>query len=533
MGSDFFASFISGDPAARALLPARPLDEEAWVDSAERAGQRRVSRDLLAELRRQAAELPPSAARERHLDALAAPGSTVVATGQQVGLFLGPLYTLHKAATAVARARFLSERTGRPCIPLFWLQTEDHDWKEISRAELLLPSGRRTLELPPEAPGEARVSLAHRLLPPAVDALASALSDLLAPLPFAAEVAHLATRHYRSGVSPGAAFAGLLSELFAEEGLVVLDPRTPAVARLARPVLRRAIEGHEAVSAALSARARELRAGGFAEQVHTRPEASLVFFHPRGPLGPRYRLVRDGEGFRTPDGRVELAELLARLDGDPLWFSTSALLRPLLQDALLPTAAYAGGPAEVSYFAEVPPLYELFGIELPLVAPRARLRILDGPARRELERLGLRPEDSERPRDELLGRLLERPAGLPGRDALRERLLGPMEREIDALSPLLLRLDPSLERSVRKTRHHATFAVERLLGRVERSAFGRDQVTAGRLDRLLALLQPGGEPQERVYSFPVPAARVGTRALVAALVAAAGSLSPEMRTVTP
>ncbi|MGZ5958169.1 MAG: bacillithiol biosynthesis protein BshC, partial [Myxococcaceae bacterium] len=227
MASDFFASFISGESAASALLPARPLDEEAWEAAARRAGRRRMSDDLLDELRRQSAALPASPARDWHLDALGQPGATVVVTGQQCGLFLGPLYTLHKAATVVARARWLTQRTGRPCIPLFWLQTEDHDWAEIAGAELLVPAGRRILELPAETPEQARVSLAQRTLPAEVDGLTAALADLLEPLPHGAAVSALVARHYRAGRAPGAAFAGLLAELFADEGLVLLDPRTP------------------------------------------------------------------------------------------------------------------------------------------------------------------------------------------------------------------------------------------------------------------------------------------------------------------
>ena len=127
MGMTFFAAYAAGDPAARELLPCAPTDEAAWIEAAAIAGRRRIAPALLDELWRQHAALPASEARTRHLDALSREGASVVVTGQQVGLFLGPLYTLHKAATAVARARLVTERTGRPCIPLFWLQTEDQD----------------------------------------------------------------------------------------------------------------------------------------------------------------------------------------------------------------------------------------------------------------------------------------------------------------------------------------------------------------------------------------------------------------------
>ena len=547
MGTTFFAAFIAGDPTARRLLPCDCTDAEAWAQSAARAGRRRVSPALLEELRRQSALLPPSAARDRHLEQLAgSDGASVVVTGQQVGLFLGPLYTLHKAATAVARARLVSERTGKPCIPLFWLQTEDQDWAEIARAELLTGAGRQVFELAPETPEQKRVSLAQRLLGPEVEAHSAALGALLGPLHHGAEVAALIARHYQAGRSPGAAFGGLLAELFAEEGLVVLDPRTKAMARLGAPVLARALASHDAVSAALAGRCDALGAAGFGEQVPTRPDASLVFFHPRGPDGPRYRLVRDTKGnqaghqagiqagdWSTPEGSIAHAALLAKLEEDPLCFSTSALLRPLVQDTLLPTCAYLGGPAECSYFAQLPPLYTLLGVELPMIAPRARLRVVDEAARSLLAKLGLAAEDVEQPREALLARLCGRPAGLPPPAELRERMLSGLSRELDALEALAPSLDPALADPIRKTRESVSGAISRLVERVDKAALGRDQVVAQRLDKLLQMLQPDGQPQERVYAFPPLAARSGSRALIAAMVQAAAALSPEVRSVLP
>jgi bacillithiol biosynthesis cysteine-adding enzyme BshC len=531
MASDFFASFLAGDPAATALLPVRPLDEEAWDAAAGRASRRSIADGLLAELVRQSASLPASEPRRRNLTALATSGATVVVTGQQTGLFLGPLYTLHKAATVVARARWLSERTGRPCLPLFWLQTEDQDWAEIAHAEVLLPAGNRSFELPAERPDQVRVPVAERTLPAEVEQLTAALTDLLEPLPHGAEVAALVARHYRAGCPPGQAFAGVLSELFAEEGLLILDPRTPVVARLAVPLMRRAIEDHVDICTALTARAHALGARGFTEQVHTRADASLAFFHPRGPGGPRYRLVQAGTGFCTPEGPVSRSELLARLESHPLWFSTSALLRPLVQDSLLPTAAYVGGPAECAYFAQLPPLYARFGLEMPMIAPRARFRLVDRTTRRQLDQLGLRPEDVDRPRDELAARVQARPDWLPPADWLRARLLGPLERELEALLPHAVRLEPRLEKNVRRTRDHVRRGVTKLVDRLERAARAQDGVAAERLDAVLDALRPGGVAQERVYAFPALAARSGPRALIAALVEAARPLSPEIRSI--
>lgn len=531
MAFNFFDSFLAGEPSATAFLPVRPLDEGAWDAAAQRASRRRPADGLLDELKRQATHLPPSPSRDNNLKRLAQPGSTVIVTGQQTGLFLGPLYTLHKAATAVARARWLTERSGHPCIPVFWLQTEDHDWVEVAKAELFLPEGRRVLELPAETAEQARVSMAQRRLPVEVDGLTAALTDLLEAAPHGTAVAALVTRHYQSGKPPGAAFAGLLAELFAEDGLLVLDPRTPAMARLASPVLHRAIAEQQRISEALSARARALAEQGFSEQVQTRADASLAFFHPRGSAGPRYRLQCAGPGFCTPEGGVSRAELFACLDEDPLRFSTSALLRPLVQDTLLPTAAYVGGPAECAYFAQLPPLYALFELELPMVAPRARFRVLDERTRHRLQRLGLRSEDVDRERDDLSAQVQSRPGWLPPTEALRAQLLGPLERELEALLPHAVALDPTLAKSVRKTSEHVAYGVDKLVSRLERAALARDHVVADTLELLLTALRPSGIPQERVYAFPPLAAQVGTRALVTGLVEAARPLSVEMRSV--
>ena len=534
MASDFFAQFIAGEAVAATLLPARPMDPVAWDEAAARAGRRRTMQGVVAELQRQAASLPPSPARDQAIAALDRPGATCVVTGQQVGVFLGPLYTVHKAATAVARARWLAERTGRPCIPIFWLQTEDHDWTEVARFDGCVRGTWLRGRLAGESSAEARVSLAHRRLPSDVEVHLASLSRVLAPLPHGAEVSALLGRHYVAGRPPGAAFAGVLAELFADDGLVLLDPRTPAMAARAAGVLRFALEEADAIGALLEERCAALARGGFHEQVHTRAQASLAFFHPAGPEGPRFRPDRDGDGFHTPLGRVSRAELCARLADDPLRFSSSALLRPLVQDTLLPTAAYLGGPAECTYFAQLPPVYARAGLELPMIAPRARFRVVDPWTAAVLDRLGLRPEDTDQPVHALAARLHAWPAWMDG--GLRDRLLGPIDRQLDTLRPEAVALDPALARAVEKTRAHVARGVDRLIARLRRAALvgsGAGTAALEALGQVTTALRPAGLPQERVHGFWSIAAEVGPRALISSLVSAAATLSPELRTVRP
>src|SRR5450432_836183 len=239
----FSSSYLAGEAIARTFIPLDFGSVAARRTRTRAAAERRAPADLVAALREQEATLAASVTRRESLEALAGGGTAVVATGQQVGLFLGPLYGLYKAASAVAVARALAAESGVRCVPLFWLQTEDHDFAEIASATVAGPHGRPVrLSLPDEPPGEARVSIAQRRLPSEVSALLDTLADLLGPGPAAKETLALLRAHYAAGRPLALAFAGVLAELFADEGLLILDPREARVAALAVPIYREALD---------------------------------------------------------------------------------------------------------------------------------------------------------------------------------------------------------------------------------------------------------------------------------------------------
>jgi bacillithiol synthase len=524
MLSPFAPAHLAGEARARAFLPEHFADPAARRAAVQRAAARGVAAGVVAALKEQDRDLPPSAARARHLEALDAPGTAAVVTGQQVGLFLGPLYTIYKAAAAVVTARALERETGTRCVPIFWLQTEDHDFAEVDHCDLPRP-GAEPLRLRIAAePGAERRALGDRVLLADVTAVLAGLNEALGDAPHAAETVALLERHYRPGRAPGRAFAGVLAELFADEGLVLLDPRHPAIARLAAPLHRATLLRHDAIATALAARARALAAAGFEAQIAPRPEASLCFCHERDATGPRYRLARDGAGWRLPGGgALPMDDALALLEREPLRFSTSALLRPILQDRLLPTAAYVGGPGEISYFAQLAPLYELLDAPLPLVVPRARFRLLDDKTRALLQKLGLAAADAEAPRADLLRRVAAPPP--PAATGVSERLQAALAPHLAAIAAL----DPSLRDPVQKARASLERLSTRLADQSAQALATRDHVAAERVDRLQGLLFPGGAPQERVYGLPWFAGRYGARAVVARVLAAVVPFDPEPR----
>jgi bacillithiol synthase len=516
---------------------AREFFGAHFADPAERRGAVRCAARPLAAavgaaLEAQNARLVPSSARDAHLAALR-DGAAAVVTGQQVGLFLGPLYTIYKAASAVRVAQALAAESGRPVAPIFWLQTEDHDLPEVAECRVPRVGAEPLVLRLPEPAGEARVSMVHRRLPGEVSTCLGQLGDEVGSRPRAAN--HLArlARHYRPGASWVAAFAGVLAELFAEEGLVLLDPRDPALAAAAVPVHEHALDAAGPIAAALEARCETLAAAGFAAPVHVRAGAPLSFFHPHGADGPRHRLAAAPDAFAEVggDGVHTLASLRATLADEPLRFSTSALLRPILQDFLLPTAAYVAGPGEVAYFAQLAPLYDAYALRMPVVVPRASFRLLDDAAQRTLARLGLGAADAERSEDDLLAQV-RIAAPLGGTGDLAQALLGPFERALDEVRAALHDAGPGMTAAADKTRATVAGAVGRLAAKYERAWLHRDEEVREQVRRLKRSLHPNGVPQERCYGLAYFAACAGDRELIAQVLTAIEPFDPTTRDIS-
>lgn len=506
----FFDAWVRGE--AGNVFATHPSSAEDRRKSVLRA-ERPLLPEVADALNAFNARFPPSPARDAHLEALRS-GAAAVVTGQQVGLFLGPLFTVYKAATAVCAARALSSEIGRPVVPVFWLQAEDHDLPEVASTQVATRDGElRTLRL--TVPESNRVSVEHVSLSDDVSALLPQLEDLLRDLPEAESHLSLLERHYVAGAGWVDAFAGVLAELFADDGLVLVNPRTPELARVVANVHRSALTRSAHLAALLTDRARWLEEQGYATTVHVREGAPLSFFHPDGVDGPRFRLESIDGGFKEigGEGTHSLESLLARLDEEPRSFSTSALLRPIVQDTLLPTAAYVGGPAEVAYFAQLAPLYPAFDLPMPLVMARARRRVIEGRTERLLSKLGLEADDALCPEDELLSRC----TCLDDRIDLRRVLLEPFEEALRTNEEAIRGAGPGLDSAIERTLGTVQVAVQRLEEKYGRAVLRRDEGRVEEVRKLRRLLCPGGIPQERVHGLDWYAARYGARAFVEAV----------------
>ena len=544
MGRAFSASYLAREPAACAFFPHDFRDAAARITRASEAARRTVSPALAAVLREQQAALPASAARQANLDALIHGRCAVVVSGQQVGLFLGPLYTFYKAASAIAVARAIEAESGVRCVPLFWLQTEDHDFAEISSCTVAGRDSQPVRLVLRDESGDERASVVYRTLSAQVSELLDGLVEALEPGPAAEETVALLRAHYQPGRSMAAAFAQVMAAVFAEEGLLVFNPRDARIAELAAPVCRTCVEDCATIEALLHDRRDALAAAGFKEQVAVRERGALVFFHRDSATGPRFRIQRKvndtGEVSWALAGGAEVVrneDILRTLAAEPLRFSTSALLRPIVQDVLLPTVAYVGGPGEINYFAQLGPLYEHFGLAPPLLVPRARFRCADARTRRWLGQLGLAAADLSLPKDELRARLtVPLPEGAADPKQLRALVESQIVPALDKIAARVAAADVHLQRPARRTRDSVARGLERLIARYARILVERDETILGRIRRLELALNPEGVAQERYYSWPSLAGRhgiLGLKRLVLEKLQTAGAFVTDVQDLQP
>jgi bacillithiol biosynthesis cysteine-adding enzyme BshC len=484
---------MRGAPSTARFLSPGFAEENARVRATSRAGA--PPPDLLEALEEGVQGRP---AAEGALARLAR-GAAAVVTGQQAGLLLGPLYTFHKALGALAAAARLEEETSTPCVAVFWVQDEDHDFAEAAAARWLGADGAlEEIRLPDDAP---RVAIGDR---PRPSGLAAALEPLLSALrgaPFEAEAAWL-IEPWRSEATWSGAFVASLTRAFSDDPLLVLRGRHAAVARAASPLQRRALEEVEAAFEAVDGDSRALAEAGFRVQVEPRPGCALGFFHPEGVGGPRHRPRLAGDRFALPGASFSRAALLERLEAEPLAFSTSALLRVLVQDTLLPVAVHMVGPAEASYLGQLGRLRARWSVPAPLPAPRASARWLEPVTRRRLRDLGVSAEAALGDPEALLA---ERAPGGVSPSALRARLLEPAQRALEGLGAL----EPPLDKARAQTLASFERQVARFVGKLARAEAERDAVAARRLAEARARLLPGGAPQERVLGLVGLVARHG------------------------
>ncbi len=420
---------------------------------------------------------------------LARPGTAAIITGQQVGLFSGPAYTVYKALTAI---RIASELTasGTPAVPMFWLATEDHDFAEVDHADVFGES-MHPVRLRTSTPAHAGSIPVGEL--PIGDVPLTQLRQALQGLPFADEACALVERAYQPGQSMGSAFAALVRELFAPYGLILIDPMSSELRGIAAPFMQQAVERMNELSDDLAARGKELVERGYHAQVLVDSKTSLAFLLKDGQ---RLALRRSADGFTAGQQKWTTAELAAKAAE----LSPNALLRPVLQDYLFPTAAYVGGPAELAYLAQSQVLYKKLLGRQPVAFPRAGFTLVDERAAKRMAKYRFQPQDlmvrEQTLRETVAARLVP-----PGLTRSLETTKTTVAQALDAFSADLAAFDPSLVTALATSRRKIEYQVAKITRKTAVQILAKDEQAQRDSAMLSGTVFPDDHLQERLYSI--------------------------------
>jgi bacillithiol synthase len=496
--SKLFLQFLDNFSSVKQFYGPPPT-----LDAAKKAAKsldypRERRAEVATILAEQNAALGAGEATRENLKRFAA-GAVAVVSGQQVGLFGGPAYAIYKAVSAIQIAQELT-KSGVDAVPVFWMATEDHDLDEV-RVSNWFHEGKLTrFELPGN--GDAGQPVGQIALGPQVAEMVHEAARILTAAG-GEFVAGIFRESYGAQETYGSSFGKLFARLFAEQGLILLDPLDARLHRVAGEVLRRAVEEREELNDALLARGKELDKAGFAAQVKVTSRSTLLFSMGAGPdgtCGNRQPIAASGGKFVCGEQTWTKEELVRAVQAEPERFSPNALLRPVLQDFLLPTAAYVAGPAEIAYFAQAEVIYKKLLGRMTVILPRAGYTILDAKAEKLLRRYGLKVEDVWRGSQELR-RKMETSSVPTTLGKNFDKSVIESAKTLAQLKKQIVRLDPTLGGAVETAQKKIAFQLEKLKRKTGKAQSLKDGLIAAHEEFLESLLYPHKMLQSRELCF--------------------------------
>lgn len=487
--TELFVTFLENFDRLGKYYSHPPTDQGILAAARQVRFDAQTRRGVVEVLRQQNADLGAGEEATRNLDRLAS-GAVAIVTGQQVGVFSGPTYSFFKALCALRFADEITKR-GVDAVPIFWLATEDHDLAEVNHTFWNSKSGLARLEwaATPDAEGRRVGEIAlGQGIEPLVARAAEALEG-----PFAAEVGAALRESYTPADTFGSAYGKLMARLLAHRGLIFIDPLDIRLHRLAANVFRRALNEADSLREELMARSKELEVTGFHAQVKVSADSTLLFYNVNGKRQP----VKASKGkFTAGNSQFSLDELDAAIDTRPDEITPSVLLRPVMQDTLLPTAAYIGGPAEVAYMAQVQVPYMRILGRMPAILPRSSFTLIEPTVARILSKYGLDLREVLQGSQHVRARMEQKavPHALGNQFESDE---GKLRSMLKSYAPPIEKLDPTLLGALESVEEKMLYQFTKLKEKVGRA----ENFRTGKVDEhqriLFDAIYPSHELQER------------------------------------
>ena len=461
-----------------------------------RSGSNRNLSEILAS---QYQGFSPSVKTQKNISHLKENKTLAVVTGQQLGILGGPLYTFYKIITAIKLSNYLAERyDDYNFVPIFWLEGDDHDFNEIRSVSVLNDTNDVVKIDYDEAleDEENKGSVGYIKINQTVSAFFEKLEGNLRQTEFTPELLSNLKEFYCEGKTLKQSFKELLFWIFDKYGLILFDPQDPQVKKLLKPVFKKEITDfrkHTEKLVHVSATLEEL----YHAQVKVNP-VNLFYSNEEGrflidPVENEFRLKRKRKKF-TYD------ELMEQIETEPERFSPNVLLRPICQDYILPTAFYVAGPSEISYFAQVTPLYDFFGIEAPILYPRSSVTLLEKNIISIVDKYDINLQEIFIDPEKLKNKIVQSVSG----NALQD-IFGSSSNQIeivfDQLKEKLFEFDKTISDASTKYKHKIVHYLDELKGKAMEAQKRKHETVLRQVDKLSAAVFPNSNLQERELNF--------------------------------
>ncbi len=488
--SELFTTYLTDFDKLKSFYAYNPLDAKDVFRRSRSLSGATHKDDYISALHEYHQELGIAESQKEQRDKLALDDSLVVVTGQQLGVFGGPMFTIYKTITAILLARKYEKELGRPVVPVFWLADEDHDFNEIAWTGITGRNDFYKIQLEQEG---NEIPVSEELITEQITSFKNKVKEELFDTDFSEALWEQLNRHYTKGNTHAQAFAGLINEWFSREGLLIAGSNFGSIKKLLSDEFRQSIDEAQGIFEAIETKSSEL------EQYYHRQvmngDTNLFYLTSKG----RIKIHRNGKDWTAGDTQWTKAELLDEITDSPDRFSPNVFMRPVIQDKLLPTLGYVAGPGELAYYGQMRSFYDEFDLEMPPIFPRFCGTLIESAITRIVEKLPFKFCEYGKRIEDLESEFIEQTDTVD-----IERIFAEWKNKLNeaAEDPLKVinEIDPTLDGTVGKTVAGFSNDLDKLKGRVYRSIKKQEEIQINRIEKIKVNLFPDGGLQERAVS---------------------------------
>ena len=490
--STLFKTYLTNFKKLSSFYEFDPLNDQEFKRRANSLNPSTVNKEqFISALSQYHKKLGIEEQQKVPLEKYARDNALTVVTGQQLGVYGGPVFTIYKTITAILLARKYEEQLQRPVVPVFWLADEDHDFDEIAWTGITGRTDFSNIKLEQEGSG---IPVSDEKVTEQINSFKEKVKEELFETDFSESLWEILDTHYKEGNTHVQAFSGLINEWFAGQGVLIVGSNFPGIKKLVSETLQTSISESDSISNAIEEKSVELEQE-FHRQV-TNGDSNLFYL---SDSAERVKINRNKEGWIAGDTKWTNDELLNEISTHPERFSPNVFLRPIIQDKLLPTLGYIAGPGEIAYYGQMRSFYGEFDLVMPPIIPRFTATIIESGISRIIEKLPFEVSEYEKRIEDLESEFVEKTDTVDIEEVFsswKELMEGAAKEPLKIINEI----DPTLDGTVGKTVAGFTNELDRLKGRVYRSIKQQEETQINRIEKIKVNLFPDGGLQERSVS---------------------------------